>query len=199
MERIYQTITEIEEKSAAEIVVIRHSQSSDYKDLNMLSGVALAFVAYTMQMFMDMEIDPYIIYLITIASFVAGYALVSVAKPIKSMLISRKRKNRNVEIYARALFQKGGIHLTAKHIGILVYCSDLEKTSTIIVDNGVETQVPHDEMGKVADALGNVYKNADFEANISQALGVLSNVLQTYMPSTGKTINEIPDNLKIIL
>ncbi len=199
MERIYQTITEIEEKSEAELVVIRHGQSGNYSEVELAAGSILAAITFTAQMFVDIEIDPYTIYWITLASFFVGFLAVKFIRPLKSMILSKKKKTRNVEIYARALFQKGGIHLTKKHIGIIVFCSDLEKTATIIADNGIETKVPGEEMKKVKEALKSVYKSKDFVANVAEPLNTLSQVLQTYLPSSGKDLNEIPDDLKITL
>ncbi len=199
MQKVYDSIAAVEQDSSAEIVVIKHPQADSYLYSNLMFAMCFMVAVYTVLMYIPIEIDSYLIYIFTILSLPLGFAIVHFLKPLKRLMISKKLMNRKVEIYARALFQKGRLHLTLDHTGILVYCSDFEKMVMIIADNGVEISVPKLDMDKILDAFNDVYKDDNFEENLCKGLAVMKDILKVYLPAKEPNFNEIPDDLTIVL
>ena len=49
---------------------------------------------------------------------------------------------RHADLYARAVFQKGGIRFTNEKIGVLFYFTEFERKVVILPDRGAFTSVP---------------------------------------------------------
>jgi uncharacterized membrane protein len=71
-------------------------------------------------MFSPIEFDIYMIWLFTFIAFVLAYFLIEIIKPFKRIFVSKKRMKRHADLYARAIFQKGGIRFTNERIGSVV-------------------------------------------------------------------------------
>jgi putative membrane protein len=195
--KLYETIEDIENNSLVEIVAIFKSQSGKYQDISLWFGVALMFLAATFFMFSPIEFDVYLIYLMTFFSFIVAYFLAELIKPIKKTFLSHKRKNKNVDIYARAVFQKGGIRFTDDRIGVLVYVSMFERDVRIIADRGAESLVP-DELWKQMDHNFNtIFKQGNVPDAFIKELKQTKHIFAEYILPVENDINELPDDLEV--
>ena len=105
--KLYQTISDIEDNSLVEVVTIVRQQSEQYKDIGLLVAAFFTGIVFSLLMFIPMDIDAYLIYIITIALFLFSFYLTMSMPFILRMFISKKRASKSVEIMARAVFQKG--------------------------------------------------------------------------------------------
>ena len=197
--KLYDTINEIENNSLVEVVVLIKPQSGSYKDIPLWAGVIFSFLLYTFFMFAPIDFNVFLIYAFTILGFLAIYTLISAMPELISKAIPKKRKERNVEIFARALFQKGGIRFTNQRIGTLIYFSLFEKQAYVLPDRGAQTAVPAEEWEKINAQFQSVFSATDVAGAILSALASCKPVFSTYIPPIENDINELPDDLDVEL
>lgn len=197
--RLWKTIAEIENDSLVEVVVVIKPRSADYRDSVLWWGVGAAFVIFTVMMFAPIVFGDYFLYSGPPVGFFGGMIAASVFPPLQRLLISPKRKQRSVEIMARALFQKGGIRHTNEKIGILIYCSVLEKIVSVVPDRGVETAIPPEEWASLTAGLHGIFKQRNPAEALLEHLKACQPVFNRYIPPVEHDINELPDNLDIDL
>ena len=137
--RLWKIVSAIENDSLVEIVVMIKPRSADYRDSVLWWGIGAAFAIFTFLMFAPIIFGDYLLYSGPVVGFFGGIIAASFFPPLQRLMIRAKRRQRQVEIMARALFQKGGIRHTNEKIGILIYCSLFEKMSYVVADRGVET------------------------------------------------------------
>ena len=196
---LYQTIEDIENNSQVEIVAMIKANSGNYRDISLLSGAVLLFLAYTYFMFAPTVFDVYRIYFMTILAFFIGFALVDFIPPLQKALAGKKRIEKNVEVYSRAIFQKGGIRHTSKKTGILIYVSIFEKKIKIVADKGTEAMLPAKESEKLKTEFQETFQSANFQTSFLEKLKNSQAVFSKYIPSVEDDINELPDDLDIDL
>ncbi len=196
---LYETIEDIENNSLVEVVSIIKSQSGRYRDISLWFGLAFLFVFYTFFMFAPIEFDVYLIYVFTILSFFVGYFLSELVPVIKSKFIKQKKLEKNSEIYARAIFQKGGIRFTNDKIGVLIYVSLFEKKVIILADRGAETAVPDEEWTKIKSGFQNIYNKSSITNAFIEELKNCKPIFSQYIPPIENDINELPDDLEVDL
>ena len=198
--RLYNTIKEIENQSVAEVVVIIRPSSSFYRDIALWSGFVLQVIITMFMLFSPIVFDPYVISFTSLLSFLIGFLLVSVINPIKRLLVPTKQKNRAVELYARALFQKGKIYYTKRHTGLLIFVSLFERKVFFVPDIGVITAIPEHLLKEIENKFNNIFNGDDFVTEaLLRELVELKILLSEFLPPVENDINEIPDDLEIEL
>ncbi|MCF6241160.1 MAG: hypothetical protein L3J74_07435 [Bacteroidales bacterium] len=197
--KLYDAIKKIEDNSLTEIVVIIKPSSGKYRDIPVWSGAIIAGLLYTFFMFSHIEFDVYLIYAFTILSFFVVWSLVSATNFIQKLFVKKSRKQKNVEIRARAIFQKGGIRFTQERIGVLFYVSLLEKIVFILPDRGAEHSIPDEEWKNMRSDFQTIFKADDIAAELLQKLDNWQPVFAKYIPPVENDINELPDDLEVNL
>lgn len=196
---LYKTIEDIENNSLVEVVAIIKAKSHDYRDVSLWCGFVFLFVFYTFFMFSPIDFDVYLIYFLTIFSFFAGYFLSELFLPLKQIFIKEKRFERNVEIYGRAIFQKGGIRFTNEKIGVLIFVSLFEKRVEIFADRGAETSVPDEDWKKIKSGFQTIFEKNNISVAFIEELKKCKDVFSAYIPPIENDINELPDDLEVDL
>ena len=195
--KLYKTIKEIEDNSLIEIVTVIKPQSGTYKDISYGAGVVFLFLAYTYFMFAPAVFDVYLIYFMTITSFFLGFSIIEFIPQLKRLLTSKKRKNKQVELYARAIFQKAGIRHTSEKIGILIYISLFEKKVIIIADSGAEEALPFEEWETLKIGFQGIFGIHSIQEKFIEQLKLSQKIFTKYIPSSDNDINELSDNLDV--
>ena len=196
---LFKTIEEIENNSLVEIVVIAKSKSANYKDVSMWFGFGFLFFVYSIFMFSNLEFDVYLIYFFTLLSFFLGYFLHFLIDPLRRLSIKNARMQKNVEINARAIFQKGGIHHTNERIGVLLYISVFEKMVSIIPDRGTENAIPAQEWENIKTGFAGIFEKSNPATTFLEELKKCKPIFNQYIPPIENDINELPDDLDINL
>ncbi|OQY03471.1 MAG: hypothetical protein B6I20_04960 [Bacteroidetes bacterium 4572_117] len=197
--KLYQTIDEIEDSSLVEVVAMIKSQSGRYIDVSFAAGAVFMFLVYTYFMFAPTIYNVYLIYFLSIVSFFIGFSVVEFIAPIKRILTNKKRKQKQVELFARASFQKGGIRHTSEKVGVLIYVSLFEKKVFIIADRGAETALPDEEWKKIKTGFQNIFSTQNIANEFIGQLKNCKTIFSGYIPSTEDDVNELPDNLDVDL
>lgn len=196
--QLWKTIADIEDNSQVEIVVIIRDKSENYTDIPCYWGIWLSFLSFTYVMFSPDIFTDAVIYLTPFLVFLISYSI-SYIPIIRRLSISKNRSKRNVEIMARALFQKGGLYHTQNKIGILIYVSLLEQIVYIVADRGIELAVPVEDLEKLKTDFNRVFKTRYIASALIHQLQQSKMIFQQYLPALEDDINELPNNLEINL
>ena len=197
--KLYKTIEDIENNSLVEIVSIFRANSGTYRDISMWAAVAFMFLTSSFFMFSPIEFDVYMIWLSTFASFILAYFITEILKPFKRLFVSKKRMKKNVDIYGRAIFQKGGIRFTNEKIGVLIYVSVFEKQVKIIPDRGAFTSVPNEMWEQFESNFQAIFNKSDITGEFINELKRTKPIFAEYILPVENDINELPDDLEIEL
>ncbi len=197
--KLYKTIEDIENNSLVEIVSIFRASSGSYKDVSLWTAVAFMFLTSSFFMFSPIEFDVYMIWLSTFASFILAYFITEILKPFKRLFVSKKRMKKNVDIYGRAIFQKGGIRFTNEKIGVLIYVSVFEKQVKIIPDRGAFTSVPNEMWEQFESNFQAIFNKSDITGEFINELKKTKPIFAEYILPVENDINELPDDLEIEL
>ncbi len=195
--QLCKTIEEIEDNSLVEVVLMGKQRSGNYIDTALWVGIVLSLITFTLLMFLPIVFGDYLVYIAPIAMFTIGYAATYFIKPLGRKVIGNKRIKRNVEIMARAIFQKGEIRHTNSKIGVLFYLSFFEKIVYILPDKGAELMVPPEEWDKIQAGFTVVFERKDYDTAIIEALEKTKAVFNQYIPPIENDINELPDDMEI--
>ncbi|MEN8120141.1 MAG: hypothetical protein ABFS35_07330 [Bacteroidota bacterium] len=197
--KLYETIEFIENNSLIEMVVIIKPQSGKYRDIPVWNGIIFSFLLYTFFMFSPFEFGVYMIYGMTILSFFFVYGLFSISNLLRSFFTKKTRMTRNVEINARAIFQKGGVRFTEERIGTLVYVSLYEKLVFVLPDRGAENAIPVDEWKEIKQDFQSIFDSSDVPGELINKLNKWQPVFAKYIPPVENDINELPDDMNVEL
>ena len=167
---LYETIGKLESESQIEAVVIIKNKSGDYSPWAFVVAAAVAFLLFTFYMFAPIDFNPYFMFVSSIVVFALVLFLLKKSDALLSKFVPSRIKEKNVEIYARAIFQKGHIYNTGEHTGVLFYCSVFERQTVVIPDWGITLSVPEQEMQAIVGRFSKVFKSDNPADDILQAL-----------------------------
>ena len=195
--RLWDTIAEIENHSCVEIVTILRTNSAEHWDALWGWGAISAFVVFTVMMFSPVVYGDYLLYLAPLCGFLAGWIAALKLPVLRKVFISKKRRCRQVEIMARAIFQKGGIRHTSAKIGILIYGSLFERMIYVLPDRGAAERIPQAEWTRIKQGFQKIFRQPKAPEAFLAHLQSCQPIFSRYLPSVDNDINELPDNLQV--
>lgn len=196
--KLAKEIADIEINSNTEIVVLIRESSGNYNDIHLIVASIISLIIFSFFMFSPFVFGDYLIYMGTILAFFIGLSLSFFINGLSKIFIKEEKMRRNVEIMARASFQKGEIHNTLKNTGILIYISIFEKRAIFIADKGITNNIPKDEFNSMESKFNTIFQGK-LSDNIIEELRALKVSFSKYIPSVPDDINELEDTMEIIL
>lgn len=196
--KLSKEIADIELNSNVEIVVLIRESSGNYNDIHLIIASVTSLIIFSFFIFSPFVFGDYLIYMGTILAFFIGLILSFFTNVFSKIFIKEERMKRNVEIMARASFQKGGIHNTLKNTGLLIYISLFEKQCVFIADKGITNNIPKDEFNSIENNFNKIFQNK-IPSLIIDELRALKSPFSKYIPSITDDINELDDNMEIVL
>ena len=127
--QLWEAVKSIERHSQAEVVVVLRASSHVYHAIPLAWGICAAWISHTYMMYAPDLFENWLVYYVPIFAFVVSYSFGHLPA-IKRLCSKKSVLQKNVEMMARAIFQKGGIHHTRAKTGVLIYCSFWNKSST---------------------------------------------------------------------
>jgi len=196
--RLWTAIKAIEQHSQVEVVVVLRSRSADYHDIHLSWGLLGGWLGLTYSIFAPTLFSDLWVYSLPIGGFMLAYLLAHI--PALTRLSAGKRRlNKQVEIMARAVFQKGGIQHTQAKIGVLVYCSWLERRVYLLPDQGAAQALPAAVWHTLDAGLQNAMTSPKPLEALLAELAKAQPIFQRYLPPQANDINELPDLMEIDL
>ncbi len=195
---LWQTIKSIEAHSQAEVVVVLRASSGDYSSTPLLWGIFAAWISHTYMMYAPPLFENWLVYSVPVIAFIGSYAFAHLPA-IKRLSNKKATLQKNVEVMARAIFQKGGIRHTRAKTGVLIYCSMLERRVYILPDRGIEMAIPHAEWLGLQHAFNRMFTQKQPLHALLSELHKTDALFRLYLPALPDDINELPDDLDIDL
>ena len=197
--RLYNLVGEIENNTATEAVVMI-KQSSGHYFIYSLAAAGMFFVALlTYFMLSPIEYDPYLMYTFSFFASVILLVMLTFVPDFQRIIIPKKIRRKNTEIHARAVFQKAGMYKTVNNSAFLVYYSLKEKEVCFLPDFGIALLMEDSAIREIEKILKKPFESSAPKEEILKALKDIIPVLAKYLPSKGKEVNELPDDLDIDL
>lgn len=194
LEQVGRAVRELEDGTAAEVVVAIEPRSGSYRDVDYLVGGltalgGLAFILYNPWTVHAPHALPLDLLLLALVG-----ALVSM--PIdwpKRILTTRDRRWRQVREAAAASYLRHSVGQTRRRTGILLYLSILERRLEVLADTGVTTAIPTRKWTDLAQDLRDVANQPDPEGSLLAGIGRLGELLAHYLPVETTDIDELAD------
>jgi putative membrane protein len=196
--QLWETIKHIERNSQVEVVVVFRSQSANYHAIPLAWGAIGAWLTHSHMVFAPELFADWWLYCAPLLSFAMVYGITHL--PVIIRLSSRRSKlQKNVEIMARALFQKGGIHHTQAKTGLLIYYSELEKLVYLLPDRGLEHALPAQQWQTLNTDFQQIFQQRHPHTALLEQLAQTADLFGRYLPAQANDINELPDDMEISL
>ena len=196
---LYKTIEDIENNSLVEIVVIVKERSANYRVIDLWFAFAFMTIVFGLLMFLPIDFTTILVFFLTISSFFLGFGISYFIPAIKKIFLKKNILKKAVEIYGRAIFQKGGIRFTDEKIGVLIYASVFEKEVIVIPDRGAETSVPEEEWETIRKGFDTIFQKPNPATALLDNLQNCQSIFNQYIPPVENDINELPDDLEVEL
>ncbi|MBQ3658357.1 MAG: hypothetical protein II956_16185 [Bacteroidales bacterium] len=197
--RLYNLVSEIENNTDTEAVVMIKQSSGQYFIYSLAASGIFFVVLLTYFMLSPIEYDPYLMYTFSFFASAALLAAFIFIPDFQRIIIPKKIRKKNVEIHARAIFQKAGMYKTVKNSAFLVYYSLKEKEVCFLPDVGISLVMEDNAIKEIEKILKQPFETSASKEEILNALNKIIPILAKYLPSKGKEINELPDDLDIEL
>lgn len=193
-DRVTEAVEEAETKTAAEVVVAIHPQSGSYRDVDYLFGAVAALVGLVFIVFNRWTTHPpEFLPLEMAALFVIGVLGCSVCPPLRRVLTTGKRRLRQTEASAQALFCEEGVANTRARTGVLVYLSLLEREVAVMADVGITDGVEPEAWSRTLFELKKIGSADDSAAALLDGIRLLGDVLGEHLPAGEDNPDEIPN------
>lgn len=196
--RLWEAVKQIERGSRAEAVVVFRERSGDYAAIPLLWGLGAAWSSFTVLMYAPVYFENWLVYYLPLLCFAVGYGFGAVPA-IQRLSVKRAVLDKQVEIMARAIFHKAGIHHTQGKTGILIYCSVLERRVSVLPDRGLELAVPQALWQQLRRDFDDVFADKHPEQRLLTVLEQAAAIFARYLPAGDGDLNELPDRLEVEL
>lgn len=148
-EAVEAAVTDIESRTAAELIVVAAPRSGSYRDVAILFGCACAWLLLLAVLFSPWHFDPTWIPLeLPLVGAATGW--VAHRSPgLLRRLVTRSRRERQVQHAAEAAFHQEVVHGTRQRTGLLIYVSALEDRVLVMPDLGLDARIPGAEWNAI--------------------------------------------------
>lgn len=196
---LYDGVKGIESNSQAEAVVMIKRSSGQYTVYSIAAAGIVFVVSMVYFMLSPIEYDTYMMFTTSILLALLTSVAFQLFPGLYRVAVPKKIREKNVEIYARAIFQKAQMYKTVANTAILIYFSLVEKKAVFMADYGVRLNTPQDEIASIERLINSAICSDNPKAAIIEALKKIAPVMAKYLPIVGDDINELPDDLDIDL
>ena len=193
--RIEATIAEIEQRTAAELVVATVEQSASYTEVKAGYALALALgsgaVAHLIWPWLAVG---HVLWL-QLAAAVLSWLLCSIPW-LLVRLVPRAYLTHNVEQRAQLAFLEHALFDTRDRTGVLILISELEHRVVILGDAGIHAKVQttgwQTHVGHIVQAI----RKGRADEGICETLRAIAQVLSAELPPRPDDVNELPNAVR---
>jgi putative membrane protein len=188
--RIEAAIAELEERTAAEVVVAVVGRSGSHLAERALVGVAAALAAGLAFLESFPRLDPRYALFVELAIGFAAFALFGF-RPLERLLVPREAARRVVEEHAFALFARRGLYRTRSHTGVLLLVSELERHAVILGDEAIHGRLGPQGWQEHIDRVVGAIRRGEAALGIVETLAALGPELAELAPPGERNDDEL--------
>lgn len=196
--RLDELLYDLEQKSRIECVLMHAPHSGAYWAGALWLSIIFLWVALLLFFFLPIVFGNYTILLGTLGAQVLGFVLGRVPS-IQRWVTPSKVMQRQVNVTARAIFEKARLYQTSEGTAFLIFVSDLEQQIALVLDGRIENHFPLPALQEATEAFNNVFKAADPAEALLKSLEKMAVITAEYAPDLGTYINELPNKIDIEL
>jgi len=183
-----------EAKTAAEIVVAVHPQSGRYRDVDFLFGGLAALAGLVFIVFNPWTVHPPpLLPVEMVVLFAIGALGCSGCPPLRRLLTTRNRRQRQLREAAATMFVEEGVANTRARTGVLVYLSLFEQQVEVLADVGITNHVPPEAWSRCLFALKKIGTAPDAARALVDGIRQLGDVLSEDLPAGEDNPDELPN------
>jgi uncharacterized membrane protein len=146
---VEKAVGEIEGKTDSEVVVVAAARSGTYRDISLVVGGAVAWLALVFVIFSPFHFSgSWLPFELPVIVAVAGW-LADKSPALIRRLAGRRRLGHQVMQAAHAAFHEEALSGTPRRNAVLVYVSTLEQQVVLVPDAGLEAVMPPAELNTV--------------------------------------------------
>lgn len=139
-ERVAEVVTEIEQRTAAEIVVAEVERSDDYYGVRLFVTLMVGLVAASVAHLTDPTLEVSAVLAVQFAAGLAVWLLSALPTPLR-LLLPKPLVAQAVTRAAKLAFFEYGVFATRERTGVLIFLSALEHRVIILGDEGIHARV----------------------------------------------------------
>ena len=218
--RINAAIARAEETTSGEITCVIKARALEYPETPLVWAAAVALIAplvlfslgllphqwmapllglggwYATGVTGDFTIPEAIISyaLLQLVLFAAVYAVIAFT-PLRLALTPKAIKHRRAHAKAQEQFYARGLHLTAGHTGVMIFCALEERFVEVIADEGIYGKIDKDFWDATVAALVGHIRSGDLTTGFEQSIAACGAALAGHFPPGASNPNELPDVL----
>jgi putative membrane protein len=211
--RVSAAVSQVESRTAGEVVTIVTAQSDDYAEIALLWSILAAFLALgALALAPDFYLGLYLRLtggwveawqpqaVFTVALVVAGLKfvgmwLLQLWRPLRLLLVPGPVKHARVRARAITCFRVGAERRTHGRTGILIYLSMRERRAEIVADEAIAGKVAPEVWGDAMAAMLAHIREGRIADGIIAAVEQVGAVLAEHFPLAAGDTNELPDRL----
>ena len=185
-------IKEIENTTAAELVIVVRARSGNYAHADYLFGALLAFAGILFLIFSPFVFHQIWVAIDAVLLFVIGAYISARTHRLRRLLTRSEYRLANVRTAAAAMFYEAGIANTESETGVLIYLSLLERRLELIADRAVLKAVPALDWNAVMFELHQDGKEPDPQTFLT-GVRKLGSLLAQHLPAADANPDELPN------
>ena len=209
--QIDDAIKNVEMKTSGEIAVAIAPESDSYSFYELLFGVFVGAITFTVLVMFSNQIIPalekhfwempkwfFAAFAGMIGFFVIPLVFCLTNIPfLDRLIIPSSVKREAVETNAESIFFRAGINKTKEASGILIYVSYLEQSVRILADFGIASKIEGSVWNQIAKELAKNLKSNTTDA-ICKAVEECGKILEANFPAKDENPDEISNELIIV-
>lgn len=193
--RIEQTVAEIEQRTAAELVVVSVGQSASYADIKLGHALAAALLAGALGHVAWPE--AHVVTLLWLQLGAAALVVLALSVPALLRLAVRAQVlQHSVDRRARLAFAEHAVFDTRDRSGVLIMIAELERRVVILGDSGIHKRMPTEGWKAHVDHIVTAIRAGRAEQGICETLRALGEVLTAEFPVRPDDVNELPNAVR---
>jgi putative membrane protein len=193
-------VGEVEARTSAEVVIACVERSDAWREARWMAGTLGAFAGLVLALAVPWRLSDEALVVAAFAGFAAAWRVVRHRPALERRLLSRPVVARQVELCARAAFQKGELHRTRDATALLVYLSLHERAAALVADRtvrlAIEASVWEAHRARFEAVLAG---GGRLEKGIADALARLGDDLARALPRAEHDVDELPAALEVTL
>jgi putative membrane protein len=193
--RIAETIAEIEQRTAAELVVVSVADSDHYADIRFGYALAVALLCAPLVHWGWPHLSVSKLLEVQLASAVLVFGLLAVPALLR-VVAPRARMQRSVERRASLAFLEHGVFATRDRSGVLILVSELERRVVMLGDAGIHSRVQMQGWQTHVQQIIAAIREGRAGEGLCEVLRALGATLQAEFPVRPDDTNELSNEVR---
>lgn len=193
--RVEAAIAQLEQRSAAEVVVAEVARSDAYLDVRFALAALFALGASAAVHTLFPLVGAGEVLALELLLFALGFGLFG-APVLLRRCLPEKRVLAAVQREAGLSFLANGVFATRERTGVLILLSELEHRVVILGDQGIHAAMAADGWDAHVATIVRAIRSGKAAEGVCQVIGALSEKLAELAPVRADDTNELPDRVR---